>query len=502
MATATRNVGVAVIGCGRWGKNLVRNFNELGVLSAVCDTDSVLLHKVETGTPMCTDYRQLLTEPSVDGVAIATPSGTHYQIAKEFLLAGKDVMVEKPMALSVDEGMELVALAEEKGRVLLVGHLLEYHPAIVQLEKIVDAGKLGRINYISSTRLDFGNVQQGSDVLWTFAPHDIDTILLLVKRTPVSVATTGGDYIEDGAIDVSMNTLDFGGGLKALLFLSWLYPYKERKLVVIGDKGMAVFDDVGKDKLTLYPNIVAWRQGRPLTKMEDGQVIAVDDIEPLRLECQDFIHCIVSRDKPRVSTARAIQVLRLLTACQESARSGGIPVMIDRATPDNVFIHPTATIDPGALIGKSTKVWHYSHVSAGAVIGEGCVLGQNVYIGPGVRIGNGVKIQNNVSVYEGVTLEDDVFCGPSCVFTNDKYPNATTDNRRSWRKTLVRKGAAIGANATILCGVTIGRNALVGAGAMVTKDVPEGAVVYGNPAMVKKQNDLLQIIRKHEVVEK
>lgn len=482
---ARNGVKVAVIGCGRWGKNLVRNFNELGTLSFICDTDSVLLHGVGAGVPMCTDYQMLLNEPSIDGVAIATPSGTHYQIAKEFLLAGKDVLVEKPMALSVEEGTELVTLAEERKRVLLVGHLLEYHPAVVALNKIVEAGTLGKVNYISSTRLDFGYIQQGSDVLWTFAPHDIDTILLLVKRAPVSVTTTGGDYVENGAIDVSLNTLDFGGGLKALLFLSWLYPYKERKMVVIGDRGMAVLDDVGKDKLTLYPNVVAWRHGKPVTKMENGTVIATENDEPLRLECQDFIHCIETRDRPRVSTARALQVLRLLVACQESARGGGIPVMMDPGAPGNYFAHPTATIDTGALIGKGTKVWHYCHVSTGAVIGEQCVLGQNAYIAPGVRIGNGARVQNNVSIYEGVTLEDDVFCGPSCVFTNDKYPSATTDNRSNWRKTLVRKGAAVGANATIVCGVTIGRNALIGAGAVVTKDVPDGAVVYGNPATAR-----------------
>jgi len=484
MAKRTSNVRIAVIGCGRWGKNLVRNFDELGVLSFVCDADTSRLYDIfdETGVPLCSDYRLLLDEPSVDGVAIATPSETHYEIAKEFLLAGKDVLVEKPMALSVDEGVELVALAKEKDRVLLVGHLLEYHPAVRHLKKIVDSGELGNVHYISSTRLDFGYIQQGSDVLWTFAPHDLDTILLLLGREPTSITTTGGDYVNSGAVDVSMSTLDFGEGLKALLFFSWLHPYKERKLVVIGDKGMAVFDDVGKDKLTLYPNVVVWHQGKPITKMENGTVIATDNVEPLCIECLDFITCVATRSRPRVSTARALQVLRLLVACQESARSGGIPVMMEPAAPSSYFAHPTATIDPGALIGKGTKIWHYCHVSAGAVIGERCVLGQNVYIAPNVRIGNGVSIQNNVSVYEGVALEDDVFCGPSCVFTNDKYPSATTSNRSRWKKTLIRKGAVIGANATIVCGVTIGCDALVGAGAVVTKDVPDDTVVYGNPA--------------------
>lgn len=488
MVKKMSDVRIAVVGCGRWGRNLVRNFDELGALSYICDTDGSLLDEARTEMPVgrARDYRLLLNEPSVHGVAIATPSGTHYKIAREFLLAGKDVLVEKPMALSVDEGTELVAVAEERRRVLLVGHLLEYHPAILKLKEIVDSGELGRVNYISSTRLDFGNVQQGSDVLWTFAPHDIDTILLLVKRAPVSVTTIGGDYIESGAIDVSVNTLDFGGGLKALLLLSWLYPYKERKLVVVGDRGMAVFDDVGKDKLTLYPNTVVWQQGRPITKMESGQVVETDGTEPLRLECQDFIRCVASRSRPRVSTTRAIQVLKLLVACQMSARGGGLPVIMDPVALSGHFVHPTATVDDGASIGKGTKVWHYCHVSAGAVIGERCVLGQNVYIAPNVRIGDGVRIQNNVSVYEGVTLEDDVFCGPSCVFTNDKYPSTVADNRNRWLKTLVKKGAVIGANATILCGITIGRHALVGAGAVVIKDVLDGVVVYGNPAEVKK----------------
>jgi len=475
---------IAVIGCGRWGQNLVRNFATIGALGAACDTDKELLAKTldrHIGVAGHTDYQKLLSEEFIDGVVVATPSDTHYRIAKDALMAGKDVFVEKPLALSVEEGAELVKIATDNERILLVGHLLEYHPAVVKLKDMVDDGLLGRINYISSTRLDFGSVQKGSDVIWTYAPHDIDTILLLVGHMPVSVSTRGGDYIQDGIVDVAFTTLDFAGGLKALLYLSWLYPHKERKLVVIGDRGMVVFDDVGSDKLSLYRQAVEWKSGTPILNPVKGEVVEADMVEPLRLECEDFVKCIETRQQPRVAVSRALQALELLVACQKSMDDNGKAVSIPMKMAD-YYTHESAVIDEDAQIGKGTCVWHFSHISEGAIIGENCVIGQNCYVGPNVKIGNGVKIQNNVSVYTGVILEDDVFCGPSCVFTNDKYPKAYQSNKDKWLPTLVRKGASIGGNATIMCGVTIGRYALIGAGAVVTKDVLDRQTVIGNPA--------------------
>ncbi|MFA5136562.1 MAG: DapH/DapD/GlmU-related protein [Patescibacteria group bacterium] len=155
----------------------------------------------------------------------------------------------------------------------------------------------------------------------------------------------------------------------------------------------------------------------------------------------------------------------------------------------STFIHPTSIIDDNVTIGSGTKIWHFSHVSSGAKIGKNCSLGQNVFIGNNVMIGNNVKIQNNVSVYEGVTLEDDVFCGPSCVFTNVKQPRSRFPVNKKYDKTLIKKGVTIGANVTIVCGVTIGRYAFIGAGAVVTKDVPDYALVYGNPAKVQGKVD-------------
>lgn len=459
----------------------------------MCDADEAKLNSLIVDCPRIRNYRNVLGANTARGIVIATPSETHYRLAKEALLAGKDVFIEKPMALSLAEGNELVEFAKEKRQILLVGHLLEYHPAVIKLKALVDGGVLGKISYISSTRLDFGSVQQGSDVLWTFAPHDIDTILLLLGRMPTSVSVHGGDYLRNGVADVAFTVLGFAGGLKALLFLSWLYPCKERKMVVIGDKGMAVYDDVGPDKLTLYPHVVEWKAGRPVTNMADGKVIEVDKTEPLRLECEDFLHCMETREQPRVSLPRALQALEILVACQESLKSGK-PVAVPTLGTKNsethyhlAYVHPTAVLDEGCQIGQGTKIWHYTHISGGAVIGENCVLGQNVYVGPNVRIGNNVHIQNNVSVYEGVTLEDNVFCGPSCVFTNDKYPKAT--RRGKWLETLVKRGASIGANATLICGVTIGEDAVIGAGSVVPRSVPPRSTVYGNPARLHTLNE-------------
>jgi len=480
---------IAVIGCGYWGKNLIRNFAELGALHTVCDTDTKALERITAQYPGVSterEYSRLLRNAAIKGVVISTPAVLHYEMAKDALLAGKDVFVEKPLALKVEEGKELVKLAEEKGRVLLVGHLLEYHPAVVKLKELVEKGKLGRLQYIYSNRLNLGKFRTEENILWSFAPHDISVVLLLLGgEMPQEISAHGGYYLHQDIADVTLTTMSFKDGTRAHIFVSWLHPYKEQKLVVVGDRKMALFDDTNpEDKLLLYSHQIGWVETRPVPYAGEAEVVKVPLDEPLGLECQDFLHCIETRGTPRVDGYKGLQVLEILSSCQKSLEGSGKVVTIN-ATEESFFIHQTSIIEEPGKIGEGTKIWHFSHIMPEVTIGKGCVIGQNVFVGSKVTIGNNVKIENNVSIFEGVTLEDDVFCGPSCVFTNVINPRSHISRKHEFKATLVSKGATIGANATIICGNTIGRHAFIGASAEVTRDVPDYALVYGIPARLQ-----------------
>jgi UDP-2-acetamido-3-amino-2,3-dideoxy-glucuronate N-acetyltransferase len=485
---------IAVIGTGYWGKNLVRNFAELGVLHTVCDTNHALLEGVRDRWPYVRTsaaLTEVLHDDEIDAVAIATPAALHYSLAKAALHAGKDVFVEKPLALTAVEGEELTALSQRLGRVLMVGHLLEYHPAVLALKRLIDAGTLGKVQYIYSNRLNLGKIRREENILWSFAPHDISVILLLLNEMPLRVASHGASYLHQRIADVTVSTLEFASGVSAHVFVSWLHPYKEQKLIVVGDQQMACFDDtVSEGKLTVFPHHIQWIDRIPIAQKAQGEVVEIPNVEPLRAECQHFIDSVVQRTTPRTDGMNGVRVLRVLQSCQRSLEAGGTVVTLPPApctesSPDSreqpYYAHPTSAIDEPCQIGSGTRIWHYSHVMAGASVGDNCTLGQNVLIGADVTVGNGVKIQNNVSVYTGVTLEDDVFCGPSMVFTNVINPRSAISRRHAFKPTLVRRGATIGANATIVCGVTIGSFAFIGAGAVVTKDVPDYALILGNP---------------------
>jgi len=480
---AARNI--AVVGSGYWGKNLVRNFAELGALHTVCDTDPAVTAKFKEQYPylkVCSDYRHVLQDDEVKGVVIAAPAVLHHPMARAALQAGRDAFVEKPLALTIEQGKELVELAEKLGRVLMVGHLLEYHPVVLKLKDMVNAGELGKIEYIYSNRLNLGKLRTEENVLWSFAPHDISVMLLLAGEMPQEVAAHGGYYLHRDIADVTMTTFSFRSGIRAHIFVSWLHPYKEQRLVVVGDKKMAVFNDrEPKDKLVLYDHEIEWIEHRPVPHEKEARPVEVAMQEPLKLECRDFIQSIETRCRPRVDGRKGLQVLEVLSCCQQSLEQGGRAVACGGEEKD-YFAHETSLVEGPVEVGKGTKIWHFAHVMPGVKIGEGCNIGQNVYIGKGVTIGDNVKVQNNVSVYEGVVLEDDVFCGPSCVFTNVFNPRSHVSRKSEYRPTVVRRGATIGANATIVCGNTIGRYAFIGAGAVVTKDVPDHAMYYGNPA--------------------
>ncbi len=480
---------IAVAGCGYWGKNLVRNFNDLEALHTVCDASQDTLRELHSLYPQANtelEYSNVLRNDTIKGVVVSTPAALHYGMAKEAVLAGKDVFVEKPLALDYEEGRELVRLAEENNRVLLTGHLMEYHPAVTRLAEMVGKGELGEIRYIYSNRLNLGRFRTEEDIMWSFAPHDISVILRLMDaEMPLKISAHGGYYLHKDIADVTLTAMEFGGGVRAHIFVSWLHPYKEQKLVVVGDKKMALFDDTNpSDKLFLYSHEIEWVEGKPVPHPKDAEAIPISGEEPLKIECRDFLECVKNRGRPLVDGYKGLQVLGVLSYCRKSLEEGGRTIMLNTSDAE-VFIHGTSIVEQPCQIGKGTKVWHYSHIMPDVTIGENCVLGQNTFIGRGVKIGNSVKLENNVSVFEGVTLEDGVFCGPSAVFTNVVNPRSHISRKDQFKPTLVRKGASIGANATIVCGNTIGEYAFIGAGAVVTGDVPDYALVYGNPGRVQ-----------------
>jgi UDP-2-acetamido-3-amino-2,3-dideoxy-glucuronate N-acetyltransferase len=480
---------VAVIGCGYWGRNLVRNFHALGALRAVCDHNptAATVMAAEFGVPAL-DFASILGREDIAAVIIAAPAEQHFALAQEALLAGKHVYVEKPLALDIDHARTLCQLAERVGRTLMVGHLLQYHPAFLKLKDIVLAGRLGRIQYVYSNRLNLGKIRTEENILWSFAPHDISMILSLIGAMPDKVLATGKSYLHQAIADVTTMHMSFAGGPAAHIHVSWLHPFKEQRLVVVCERGMAVFDDgLGWDeKLKIYPHHINWVDNIPTAAKAESEAVPVEQGEPLRLECQHFLECVRTGDRPRTDGQEGLRVLTLLAAAEASMRSGAeVSPTVPTAKPaTDYFVHETAWVDQPSTIGTGTRIWHFSHVLPQCRIGPGCNIGQNVMIGPDVSIGRGCKLQNNVSVYTGVTLEDDVFCGPSAVFTNVINPRADVERKTEYRPTLVKKGATIGANATIVCGVTLGERCFVGAGAVVTRDVPAHALVVGSPARI------------------
>lgn len=482
-----RPANLAVVGMGHWGRNLVRVFHQLGSLRTVCDRADDRARTVQetlAGVSFTTDFDTVLADPAVRAVAIATPAVLHYEMALLALEAGKDVFVEKPLALTVADGNHLVQAARSHGRILMVGHILRYHPAIRKLSELISRGDLGRLRYLYSNRLNIGKIRSEENILWSFAPHDISVMLALLGEEPSHVHCWGSAYLHPTVYDVTMSQFLFPSGVQAHIYVSWLHPFKEQRLVVIGSEKMAVFDDTAEHKLVLYPHKVEWKNRIPTAVKAEGQAVDIGDAEPLREECSHFLSCVESRRTPLTSGEEGLRVLRLLHWCQTNltqtplgtGRDGEAPA------PREFFAHETAVVDEGSDIGAGTKIWHFSHVMKGAVIGRNCILGQNVNVDGGTRMGDNVKIQNNVSVYTGVEIEDDVFLGPSCVLTNVSNPRSQIKRHALYEKTLIRRGATIGANATVVCGVQVGRYAFVAAGSVVTKDVPDYALMVGNPA--------------------
>lgn len=312
---------LTVIGVGYWGKNLVRNYAELGVLHSICDSNQELLKQCQAEhnvSKAFTDYREALKDESIKAVAIAAPAVVHYEIVKAALLAGKDVFVEKPLALTVVDAEELIALAASNGRILMVDHILQFHPAIIKLKELIDSGVLGKLQYIYSNRLNIGKLRSEENILWSFAPHDISVILSLVEEMPKSVNAFGQDYLQENVYDTTMTMMTFSNRLRAHIFVSWLHPFKEQKLVVVGDTKMAVFNDVEENnKLILYSHKVQWVHRVPVASKGEFEAVPIEKKEPLKEACLHFLGCVASRKQPRTDGKEALAVLKVLHQAQE-----------------------------------------------------------------------------------------------------------------------------------------------------------------------------------------
>jgi predicted dehydrogenase len=331
-------VNLAQIGLGAWGKNLLRNFQSQPGASVklVCDASVDTLKRAASqypGLETCTDPEVVFARKDIQAVIVATPPASHYDLAIRAVKSGKDVFVEKPLVLSSADGAALVEAAERAGRMLMVGHIMVYHPAALQLKKYVDSGELGRVYYLYATRVNLGKVRDIENAMWSFAPHDISLIVFLLDKLPNRVSAVGQAYLQKGIQDVAFMTLHFPDDTLAHIHTSWLDPHKDRNLTIVGSKKMVVFDDAEpNEKIRIYDKGVDPQRdyatyGEYLS-MRTGDIVIpkLDTSEPLAQECKHFLDSVRTRKPPRSDGRSGLAVLRILEAAQKSMDSGGSPV--------------------------------------------------------------------------------------------------------------------------------------------------------------------------------
>ena len=327
-------IRIGIVGLGYWGPNIARNLSELDSceLAWCCDADAASRERWSGTYPNARftgDFDELLADPDLDAIAITTPVPTHAPLAERALEAGKHVFVEKPLAQDAGSAERLAALAEERGRVLMVGHLLCYHPGVRQLSDLISSGELGEVYYLYSQRLNLGKLRADENALWSLGAHDVSVLLELASGNPSEVSARGEAYVREGVEDVVFAYIRFDTGLAAHLHLSWLDPHKMRKLTVVGSDRMATLDDMAIErKLTI------WDKGFDQSAASYGEYVtrsgavwspAVPNHEPLRLECEHFVECVRTGARPHTDGAAGVRVVQVLEALQTSLENGGAP---------------------------------------------------------------------------------------------------------------------------------------------------------------------------------
>lgn len=336
----SKKVSVGIIGCGYWGPNHIRNYVSFDdvEIKGICDASEERLGNLLSRYPMLTGFKdadELIYDDEVDALVIATSAITHYELAKKAMEAGKHVFVEKPLSLSVADGEELVEISENTGRILMVGHLLLYHPAVNKLKQAVNSGELGEILYLYGQWLNLGKIRHDENCLWSIGPHGISIILYLLGKEPVEVSVHGMDYLQDGLEDVIFCNLRFPDNVVANLHISWLDPHKVRKLTVVGKKKMMVFDDMeSTETLRIYDKgvdmkskIYSFAESHTL-RFGDVLIPAFNMEEPLRLENREFIECIINDTTPKSDGREGLAVLKVLDSAQRSLEKNGKPILL------------------------------------------------------------------------------------------------------------------------------------------------------------------------------
>jgi predicted dehydrogenase len=329
-------ISVAMVGLGGWGKNLLRNFGSIPgcELRYACDSDDdrrATYAAAHPATTFTSSYEQVLADPTLDAVVLATPVPTHFEMAQAAILAGKHVMVEKPMTWRASEARTLRELVHASGRVLMVGHLLRFHPGVEKLRALIDSGELGDVRYVYGNRVNLGVIRAEENVLWSLGVHDISVILHLVDSRPIEVSARGTAFLRPGVEDVVFAHVKFASGQIGHLHLSWLDPHKMRKMTVVGESRMAVFDDMEPErKITVYDKgAVMIPDGTISTHTGDITIPELSRAEPLRLECTHFLQAIASGEVPRANVDEGLAVVEVLEAMQTSLESGGTTVVLE-----------------------------------------------------------------------------------------------------------------------------------------------------------------------------
>lgn len=334
-------INIAVIGCGYWGPNLIRNFNQISSCNTLicCDLEDAKLERMSRLYPSITttkNYMEILNNPEIDAVALATPIPTHFDLGTQCLLHGKHVFIEKPLASSSSECLELIRLAEKQERVLMVGHTFEYTAAVNKIKEIIKSGEIGEVFYITTIRVNLGLFQPDINVVWDLAPHDISIIIYLLGIQPNSVNAQGKAHYRPGIEDVATMTLNFPNGIIAFIHNSWLDPNKIRKTTIVGSKKMLVYDDVhAQEKIKIYdrgvqapPYYNTFGEFQLSYRYGDIYSPRIDDYEPLQKEAEHFLECIRESKKPRSDGYSGLRVVSVLEAAHKSLKNSGkaIPV--------------------------------------------------------------------------------------------------------------------------------------------------------------------------------